>query len=61
MSVFVDCPELSDKNQSPKISTNALIFRKRLPTTKYVMVALRYIVTCIVALVLVLLLVALES
>jgi hypothetical protein len=61
VSVFVDCHELSDKNQSPKISTNALIFPKRLPTTKYVMVALRYIVTCIVALVLVLLLVALES
>ena len=61
MSVFVVCHKLSDKSQSPEISTNALIFHKRIPATKYVMVALRYIVTCIVALVLVLLLVALES
>jgi hypothetical protein len=50
VSVFVDCHDLSDKSQSPRISTNALIFRKRLPTTKYVMIAFRYIVTCVVAL-----------
>jgi hypothetical protein len=59
--VSVHRHKLPDESQALKISTNALNFRNQLSTMRYVMVALRHIVTCIVALFLVLLLVALES